>query len=275
MFNLISALQARPRVETGEMHILDVRPASKYMKGHLPGAVHVDDEKFRGPVSGMPVAYLPVEEMRRIFVSAGVTIAKPALVYADSEDPLAATMVAYCLIKSGHPNALLLNGGFDSWCGNERVTREFTAYQTQPWRDDKASDGLTATLEDVCGMVEKREGAIIDFRPPRLFRGEGCDWMRNGHIPGAVNIHWKQFMHEDNNALFKPRKEIEAMLKEKGVTKDQPVALYCGTGREATLGFLYLRGVLGWPGAKICEGSWTEWSAHPELAVETGPEEGE
>ncbi|HEX5164364.1 MAG TPA: rhodanese-like domain-containing protein, partial [Thermomicrobiales bacterium] len=49
---------------------------------------------------------------------------------------------------------------------------------------------------------------------------------REGHIPGAVHIEWREFVNWDNNARLKPAGEIRAMLEAAGVTRDKRVVPY-------------------------------------------------
>jgi len=269
-FEIMSISRARPLVHDRRVHPIDARPVAKYLAGHLPGAVHIEDELLRQPISGLPVQFLPTGELARLFECAGVTADKPVLVYSDGEDPLAATITAYALLKAGHPRVLLLDGGFEAWRGVADVTQEYGAYATAPWTMTAPTVPVAASLDDVRRMVDTDEGILVDARPAKLFRGEGKHWPRNGHILGAVNVDWKSMMQSDNEALFKPRKEIEAQLREAGLDPNFPTIVYCGTGREATLLYLYLKGVLQWPRVLLYEGSWTEWSANPSLPAGIG-----
>ena len=269
-FEIMSISRARPLVRDRRVHPIDARPVARYLAGHLPGAVHIEDELLRQPISGLPVQVLPTGELAKLFERAGVTADKPVLVYSDGEDPLAATITAYALLKAGHPRVLLLDGGFEAWRGVADVTQEYGAYATAPWTMTAPTVPVAASLDDVRRMVDTDEGILVDARSAKLFRGEGKHWPRNGHILGAVNVDWKSMVRSDNEALFKPRKEIEALLREAGLDPNFPTIVYCGTGREATLLYLYLKGVLLWPRFLLYEGSWTEWSANPSLPAGIG-----
>ncbi|MFM7787640.1 MAG: rhodanese-like domain-containing protein, partial [Microcystis panniformis] len=49
------------------------------------------------------------------------------------------------------------------------------------------------------------------------------------------------------------------------------IIVSCSTGREATLQYIVLKHLLGYPKVRIYEGSWTEYST-TDLPVATGPE---
>jgi len=268
-FEIIPVTRAQRLVQQQRVHILDTRPVAKYLAGHIDTAVHIEDECLRESVSGLPAQYLADCDLAKVFEKAGVRADIPVLVYSDAEDPLAATMTAYALLKAGHPDVLLLDGGFEAWRGNSPVTQTYAAFTTTTWTAQPDTTHV-ADLAIVKTMSETNEGALIDARPAKLFRGEGKPWPRNGHIPHAVSLDWKQLVRADNEALFKPRKEIETLLKDASLSANMPTIVYCGTGREATLLYLYLRGVLEWRNVKLFEGSWTQWSADPALPVSIG-----
>lgn len=268
-FEIIPVTRAQRLVENKRVHILDTRPVSKYLAGHIESAVHIEDECLRESVSGLPAQYLADCDLAKVFEKAGVRADVPVLVYSDAEDPLAATMTAYALLKAGHPDVLLLDGGFEAWRGNNPATQTYAAFATTPWTAQPDTTHA-ADLARVKEMSDTNEGALIDARPAKLYRGEGKPWPRNGHIPHAVSLDWKQLVRADNETLFKPRKEIETLLKDAGLSSNMPTVVYCGTGREATLLYLYLRGILEWPNVKLYEGSWTQWSADPSLPVSIG-----
>ena len=71
-------------------------------------------------------------------------------------------------------------------------------------------------------------------------------------------------MDRDNPALLRPEKEIWAAIEELNITKDKTIICSCGTGREATNEFILFKWRLGYPKVRLYEGSYTEWTSHPE-----------
>jgi thiosulfate/3-mercaptopyruvate sulfurtransferase len=77
-------------------------------------------------------------------------------------------------------------------------------------------------------------------------------------------------MTKDNARLMKDDAELEQMISKFNITPDKTLLIYCGTGREATNEFLFFKFYLGHEKVRIYEGSFTEWSAHPENPTVTG-----
>lgn len=254
------------------LRILDVRiNPFEYFTGHIPNAVHIADNTFRGPNGKLPVQYWQPEKLRSLFTEAGVTDDSEVLVYSDGRDVLGATMVAYLLERTGHSNVAILDGGFAGYKAAQLpVTKDFPQYSPGAFtvRDDAS---IRVTLAQLRSLLNQSDVVLIDPRPPELFAGEQEVWIRNGHIPGAKNIPWVTFtVGESNFHQLKPLAEIRQILADRNITPDKTVIVSCSTGREATLQYHVLKHLLGYPNVRIYEGSWTEYSAQPDLPIETG-----
>ena len=254
------------------LRILDVRNFPlDYIEGHLPNAINVADTVFRGPKPGLPVQYWNTQKLGQIFASSGLTNNTRVLVYSDGRDVLGATMVAYLLERSGVKNIAVLDGGYAGYKAAGNVTKEFPKYSVGKFTvQDNPS--IRVTLNDVRKLINKPGVTFIDPRPEKLFRGEEDIWIRNGHIPGARNIPWVTFTDGKNPHKLKSLDEIKQILADKKITPANDVIVSCSTGREATLQYVVLKHLLGYPKVRIYEGSWTEYSTQKDLPVETGPE---
>lgn len=125
-----------------------------------------------------------------------------------------------------------------------------------------------ATLADVETGLTSKGVLFVDARPPEQYEGKTNIWRRNGHIPGAVNVFWKRLTAEDNTSALRPRPEIEQVFASAGVTPDRDMIVYCGTGREATLIYMYLTRELGFQNVRLFEGAWTQYANEDRLPVE-------
>jgi rhodanese-related sulfurtransferase len=76
---------------------------------------------------------------------------------------------------------------------------------------------------------------VIDARDPAQFA--------KGHIPGAVNMDWRQ-----------------VLAKRSTIPKNKPVLIYCNTGSLSAQAGFALR-VAGWDKVKILQGGMEEWKA--------------
>ena len=76
---------------------------------------------------------------------------------------------------------------------------------------------------------------VIDARDPAQFA--------KGHIPGAVNMDWRQVLAKRNT-----------------IPKNKPVLIYCNTGSLSAQAGFALR-VAGWDNVRILQGGMEEWKA--------------
>lgn len=129
---------------------------------------------------------------------------------------------------------------------------------------------MSANLGDVKAALSGGKVKFIDARPAENYTGEANVWVRNGHIPGAVNVTWKTLMDEKNPHKLKPPAEIQKIFADAGITKDDDIIFYCGTSREASLEYVILKHLFGFPRVRLYEGSWAEYATHADLKVEKG-----
>ena len=280
MIKLISPEQAAAGVSSGQWKILDVRPVPPldYIGGHVPNAVHISEQAFRGPDGKLPYQIWPARDLANLLSKAGISNNDQVLVYSDGNNVLGASLVAYILEKSGVPSIGILDGGFSGYKSQgQAVTKAFPTYSPGVF-NPKSVPGLAISLKDVLASVGKPNVVIVDPRPKGLFEGTEPLFIRNGHIPGAINITWQSVTEANNpdEALKNPHKlkSIEALRQlfvSRGVTPDKTVIISCSTGREASLQYVVLKHLLGYPNVRIYEGSWTEYSA-TNNPVQTGPE---
>jgi len=280
VIQLISPEQAAAGANSRQWKILDVRPVPPldYISGHVPNAVHISEQAFRGPNGKLPYQIFPARDLASLLSKAGISNNDKVLVYSDGANILGASLVAYILEKSGVPTVGILDGGFSAYKGGgQPVTKVFPAYSPGVF-NPKTVPGLAISLKEVLELVGKPNVVIVDPRPKGLFEGTDQVFLRNGHIPGAINITWQSVTEANNpeEALRNPHKlkSIDALRQlfvSRGVTPDKTVIISCSTGREASLQYIVLKHLLGYPNVRIYEGSWTEYSATSN-PVQTGPE---
>src|SRR5690606_22896071 len=132
-------------------------------------------------------------------------------------------------------------------------------------------ESVFVTLDELKGLMEEENAFILDTRPAQDYLGNTTRWIRNGHIPGAVNMYWGKLTDADNPHAFKPAEEMRRIVEATGVEKTDDIIVYCGTSREATLVYQVMKNVLEYPNVRLYEGSWTEYAA-TDLPVERKPQ---
>ena len=277
---VLSPEEAAAAARSGRWKVLDVRPVPplSYVGGHIPGAVHLSEQAFRGPNGRLPFQIWTPTKLAGLLSQAGISNRDSVLVYSDGNDVLGTALVAYILEKSGVRQVAIVDGGLSGYkAAGQSTTKAFPSFQAGSFRPTTVQ-GLAITLDELKPLIGRKDVVIIDPRPKAQFEGTDQTFIRNGHIPGARNIPWQSFT-EANNAdeskknahKLKSLEEIRALLVSRGITPDKKIIVSCSTGREASLQFLALRHLLKYPNVRIYEGSWTEYSA-TNLPIAVGPE---
>jgi thiosulfate/3-mercaptopyruvate sulfurtransferase len=277
---VLSPEEAAAAARSGRWKVLDVRPVPplSYVGGHIPGAVHLSEQAFRGPNGRLPFQIWTPTKLAGLLSQAGISNRDSVLVYSDGNDVLGTALVSYILEKSGVRQVAIVDGGLSGYkAAGQSTTKAFPSFQAASFRPTTVQ-GLAITLDELKPLIGRRDVVIIDPRPKAQFEGTDQTFIRNGHIPGARNIPWQAFT-EANNAdeakrnphKLKSLEEIRALLVSRGITPDKTIIVSCSTGREASLQFLALRHLLRYPNVRIYEGSWTEYSA-TNLPIAVGPE---
>lgn len=264
-------------LEDKNLMILDTQPdIHDYIQEHIPGAVYMSEKLLRVPLKGMPGKYVPPEAIQPIFRCLGLNPADmPVVVYTGTGpfkgwgDGLEQTMVAYSLIRFGHKNVYVLDGGINKWKEEQRtLTKIFPKIEDSNFKV-KVRREFFVEYEEFKKIKDREDVLLLDARPSNVYEGQG-PWIKPGHIPGAVNLPWASLMDDKNKRLLKPDNEIQSILDAHKVTPDKTIICSCGTGREATNEFLLFKFYLGYPNVKIYEGSFTEWTAYPENPTVVG-----
>ena len=231
-------------------------PGSGYVFSHLPGAVYLNlDEVFTGQGRAFAHGTGPADEVAAVLGRLGITPDKHVIVYDEIGGQRAAKMF-WLLECLGFERVAVLEGGMERWLAEGRtVTRlqpkvDPVAFTVDPQLDRQATaEWILSRLHDD-GLV------LLDCRSQEEFA--------EGHIPGAQLRPWDQTLTRQAYQAFREADGLRAEFARLGVTRDKEIVMYCRTGVRAAHTYLALR-LLDYPRVRTYEGSWTEWSARPDL----------
>lgn len=231
-----------------DVKIFDLRgdwgtpPASKkdqYEAGHIPGAVFIDwTQDFLETAEAVSLA--PVagrektrESVRRLGINSDDTV----VLYDDYHNMFAAR-TWWALKYWGHPDVLILNGGWQQWQASGRETAtgdEFSieAGDFEPSERPEYMIDTEAVLEVVRAAAGEANSAAADR--PYIIDARGPVGYGNGHIEGSINLPWSDIVDKETS-LFKSDAEIAQLFDEKIPDwKTRPVIATCGAGYAATI----------------------------------------
>ena len=204
------------------VRIVDCDEWVAYQRAHIPGAVGLlTNQYLKDPER--PDYVIPPDIFAELMSSLG--IGNDTLVVAyDGDGGHYACRLWWALDLYGHTKAQVLNGGWTKWLAEGRpITNRVPEIEPRRFQVRSGSHCL-CSLDDVRQALG-REGVVIwDVRSPEEHSGE--DPRENkygGHIPGAVNLEWRNLVTDDDLRLWKPADELRRMLDSLGITADKDV----------------------------------------------------
>jgi len=252
--------------------MVDVRKKPLYLLGHIEGALHAPRESFLETRHQVKSLVPSTTAMTATLDRLGITPDSIVVAYAEDDNPYAARFV-WTLRYHGHKNSYVLDGGYDKWSAEGRVTSLFSTDDPQPsayrMAEDAEYSDSRAVADDVYTRLQNPAVVIWDTRRDTEFAGTEVRADRGGHIPGAVHLNWTELQSEIAGVkVLKSRDEIVALLHSRGITPDKEIIAHCQTGIRSSYATLVLLG-LGYNTVKNYDGSWFEWANDPTLPIVT------
>ena len=248
----------------GNLRIVDmVSEPRDYRRRHIPGAVYlnVDDARIKVPAGGYR---LPTPaEGERLVSDLGIRRDTHVVIYDDSGG-LDAARLFFTLDVIGHHATSILDGGIEAW---RRAKLPLTTQVPHVARTDyrpAREPERVASAEWVRDRLNDPTLALVDTRSGAEYAGKDVRARRGGHIPGAVNIEWRQNLRPDGS--FKSAEDLRALYVAQGITPDKTVVTYCQTHHRAAHTYFVLR-LLGYPRLVGYDRSWSEWGNRDDLPL--------
>jgi len=229
---------------------IDPRRPMRYLSGHLPGAINIPFYKAFGPDGRL----LAPEALADLIGNAGLGDDSIAVIY-DSPEGQNAAMLAWILEYFGRTDVHLLDAFFEAWKASGREVLYRPVAQRWQTFTARVNPSVRVTVEE---LRDSRDTTLVDFRSREEYTGTttvGED--RAGHIPGAVNIDWRD-LGSPPKRMLKSTEDLARIIDAAGVNRGDKVVAYCRSGPRAALGYLALRqsGI----DVRMFDGSFAQWS---------------
>ncbi|MBE1304672.1 sulfurtransferase [Clostridium botulinum] len=278
MKNFVSTKWLQDHLEDENIVIVDCRGdllkdsygEEIYKKGHIKNAVFADlkevmssEEKEHGGRNPLP----DIEDFKRSIEKLGIN--KNTLVVAYDELKIAgAARFCWMLRYVGYTNNYVLDGGINKWITENRKlyieennSKEKLDIKNKDF-NISLNEKIKADVNYIKGNI-KKDLILVDSRTNIRYEGieEPID-KKAGHIPGAKNVYWKDMLKEDG--AVDENKVRENFLPLKDYSN---IAVYCGSGIDATFNFLLLDEV--GIKARVYAGSWSDWITYKDNPIDS------
>jgi thiosulfate/3-mercaptopyruvate sulfurtransferase len=271
----LAELSADPRLRLVDLRWRLGQPGrgvELYREGHIPAAIHLDLDTDLAAAAGAGRHPLPEPaDCAARLGAAGIGDPHQVVVYDDLGGAIAARLW-WMLRWLGHDQVALLDGGLPRWLAEGRPLSREQPRPAPAKLTPHPRPQMVVDRAEVDRLRGDPTALILDARNPERYRGESepID-ARAGHIPGALNAPYRDNLDGPPSDGFRPAADLRARYAALGAPAAETLVCYCGSGVTACHDLLALE-LAGIHGAKLYVGSWSDWSAQPDLPAAIGSE---
>ena len=275
-----------PTFSGGKFLIVEVvlgKGRSDYEKGHIPGAIAVDDtlNHVPGPRSLADYQAIPLSRQLQFWnrpdnaaiksrlEAMGITADTTVILYGSAAATTAAYRCGMIMRHAGVRDIRFINGGRPLWEQEKRplqggnvgwtAVSDFGASVPQNTRE-------LIDYEEELTLVNNPGAVIVSIRSWPEYIGALSGYTYIGEAGEIANSRFgyagsDPYAMEDyrnlDNTMFNYHRMAERWARW-GITPDKIVSFHCGTGWRASETFFYALG-MGWPELRVYDGGWYEW----------------
>jgi len=243
---LVSVNWLKEHLSDPNLVILDTRPKTMFVYGHLPKAQSLSVEKVIQFDNFGSNLVIEQEKIIELFSKLGINENKTVIVTGDSMDPSIAR-IAWTLLYFGHEKTFLLDANVsDLKKHGFELTRQTSSIQPTVFSSKINSE---IRIESNFLKDNLNNFIILDARSPQEFM--------SGHLPQSKLIPFTEGIGHDGK-LFRDKESLEILFSNNEISKDKEIVCYCIHGHRASSLFLQLK-IAGFEKIKLYDGSFVEW----------------
>ena len=164
----------------------------------------------------------------------------------------------------GKTDVAVLDGGLPKWRAEGRPVEDVEPVLRDRHMTVSRQNQLVRDVTQVARDVKLGTRQVVDARSPARFRGEEPEprpGLRSGHIPGALNVHYRDASErrrhdEGSRPACAPRSRPRASTSS---ARSSPAAARASPRRSCRS----RSSVSGHADHALYDGSWSEWGMYP------------
>ena len=247
------------------VRIVDMR-ARGYGDGHIPEAVFLDNNWIRNPKA--PPTFLPTpQEFEALMAKLGISNTTRVIAY-DERGGIYAARLWWILNHYGHSNVALLDGGWIKWTAEQRPTTGTAPTIAATTFTVRPGTVKVVTADQVKAAINNPKVKLLDARTQAEIDGKDLrNIKRGGFIESSIPVYWEDTL-DATAKTFKPAAEIAKFYRDKGITANDEVTVYCQVGMRASHD-LFTLALIGHDLRKLSNyyGAWEEWGNREDTPI--------
>jgi len=249
--DIISAADFMKLYKTNKsLVIIDASKAGDFKKSHIKNAVNVPNGDLNTDADH---GFLKNDaDLAKLFGDKGVSNDAAIVIY-DGGSQKPASRVYWVLKYLGASNVKILHKDMATFKKSRVPLTPMAAKKKPATFTAHVNHAIAANLADVKAGSAK----LFDARDANEFAGTTDK--STGHIPGAINLSFKEM--QDANHTFKSKAELEKVVAPYGLNADSPIIVSCQSGKRASVLYVAFTNILGYKNVKMFDGSYNEWVA--------------
>ena len=275
---LVSTQWLADHIDAPDLRIVD---ASYYMPGegldprqefelhHIPGSVFFDIDDIADSDSALPHMLPSPQKFSSRVRKLGLGDGLRFVIY-DQKGVWSAPRVWWTFRHFGHEDVAVLDGGLPNWMDEGREVESGPAQPGERHFTARVNSFILRDKDQMASNLQSARDQVLDARPAGRFLGHAPEpraGLRQGHIPGSLNLPYQQLMHSETRTM-RPAGELKDLFTVAGIDLAQPVVTTCGSGITAAILALGLT-LIGHRDVALYDGSWAEWGLPGETPIES------
>ncbi len=255
-----------------EYIIVDSRPETEYISGHIPGAVRIAWEEWceSAPKEAAPIIHEPgywgtldnTDSFAKRLIDSGIRQHDPIVVYADSARSKGREgRIAWMLLYLGATNVFMLDRGFRHWTSLSGPVETGSQTKSMPGNFQIAlEEKRRAKYDQLFKNVDSTPVPLmIDVRTAAEFNGDCYDYQPvKGKLPNSILFEFPN-LFEPNGMFISREKYLQ--ITPPDILKSTSKVSYCEVGVRAST-FSLLHEIYTGEVIPVYDGSAMEWGWH-------------
>lgn len=262
-------LQYRNHVD----YIIDLGDARLYDEGHIPGArnVNVADAMRLHTANYGEADQISNSVQTDEFGRLNLNVPQNSrIVLYDSNGSERASWLLWVMKINGYTDVHILDGGLPAWigAGGEISTDPPAAIESDTVATPTWNEQYEIRREPLLEKLDDPNTVLIDTRSAEEQKDTVNGTIREGHIPGSINIPTSAVMQEDGT--FKSKEALIELFGTYGIEPENEVVVYSlfTTGSGNVWLALHLA---GYENVVVYQEGFVAWAYNQDLPISTDP----